>query len=191
MSLPADVERRVVTQLFADAERIGWAELPVTERSSQYARWVAEPQVGGLLTKFMSASQARVWIKDGPMKEWARARSGIGKHAALIPTGGRTPQQLVHSALGEDWQVDTDTLRIKPLRIRAHDETEEVTFTWGPARDLKHLLWAALQAGANGDTTPWVLCVVDSFTKPVPANVRQAQLRIANRCNVRLQHVTV
>jgi len=191
MLLSADVEKRVVAQLFADAHRLRWADLSVVERSIQYGIWVAEANVGGLLTDFMSASQARLWIKDGPMKEWARARSGVGKYATLMPGGGRTPEQLVRSALGENWQVDADSLRIKPLRVRAGQEGQEVIFTWGPERDFKHLVWAALQAGANGDPTTWVLCLVDSFTKPVPTNVRQVHLRIAERCEFRLVHLTV
>ena len=98
--------------------------------------------------------------------------------------------QLVRLALGEDWRVEGESLRIKPLRVRALHDEDEVVFTWGPDRDLKHLVWAALQAGANGDQTRWVLCVVDTFTKPVPANVRQAHLRIAASCNLRLLHLT-
>jgi len=191
MPLPAEVERRVVARLYATADRIGWADLSVVERSAQYGFWVADPDVGGLLTTFMPVSQARVWIKDGPMKEWARARSGVGKYAALIPDGGHTAAQLVHMALGKDWEVDPDSLRIKPLRVRARNAEDEVIFTWGPERHLKHQIWAALQAGANGDPSTWVLCVVDSFTKPVPANVRLAHRRIAQRCKVRLVHVTV
>jgi hypothetical protein len=189
--LSSEVEKRVVAQLFSDADNLGWADLSVVERSLQYAIWLAHPKVGGVLTEFMSASQARVWIKDGPMKEWTRARSGVGKYAVLMPGARRTPEQLVHSALGEGWQVDDESLRIKPLRVRASHEGEVVTFSWGPQRDLKHLVWAALQAGADGDPNAWVLCVVGSFTKPIPANVRQAHLRLAERCKFRLVHLTV
>jgi len=191
MLLPADVERRVVAQLFTEADRIGWTDLSVAERSFQYSVWVADPNIGGVLTEYMSTSRARVWIKDGPMKEWARARSGVGKYTSLIPGDRHKAERLVSSALGKDWQVVVGSLRIKPLRVRAYHEMEEVTFTWGPERDLKHLIWAALQAGASGDPSTWVLCVVDSFTKPVPANIRQMHRRIAERCKVRLEHVTL
>lgn len=191
MALSADVEAQVVTRLFADADRLGWANLSVVERSAQYATWVADANVGGLLTEFMSASQARVWIKDGPMKELARARFGIGKYAPLMPGGAQRPEQLVRMALGDAWETDSDSLSIKPLRIRARQKDEEVMFAWGPERDLKHLLWAALQASANGDPTPWMLCLVDSFTKPVPANIRQFHLRIAERCRFQLVYITI
>lgn len=191
MALPNEIEQRVVTRLFQDADHLDWAHLRPADRSAQYAKWVQDTEVGGRLTQFMTPEQARVWIKDGPMKEWARAVSGMGKYAPLVPQPGVTPAQLVHMALGPGWRVQDKTQRIKPLRVSAVCGEDEVTFTWGPERDLKHLVWAALQAGANGAPTPWVLCVTSTFTTPVPANVRQAHLRLAARCGLRIAHVTV
>jgi hypothetical protein len=191
MALPDEIEKRVVARLYQDADHLDWAHLSVTARSAQYAKWIQDPEVGDVLTKFMTPEQARVWIKDGPMKEWARAVNGIGKYAPLVARPSATPAELIHKALGTDWQPRDDTQRIKPLRINATHGEDEVTFAWGPEKDLKHLVWAALQAGANGDPVPWVLCVTSTFTTPVPANVRQAHLRIAARCGLRITHVTV
>jgi hypothetical protein len=191
MAIPDGIEKRIVARLFQDAESLDWAHLSPPARSAQYAKWVQEPEVGGVLTKFMTPEQARVWIKDGPMKEWARAVSGIGKHASLVHRPGATAAQLVHRALGPGWDVSDGTQRIKPLRVNAIHDGEEVTFAWGPERDLKHLVWAALKAGADGDPIPWVLCVTSTFTTPVPANVRQAHLRLAARCGLRINHVTI
>ncbi len=191
MKIPTEVEARVVAHLYSDADQIGWSDLSVVERSAQYATWVASPSVGGLLTEFISASEARVWIKDGPMKEWSRARSGVGKYAHLMPEGAQTPERLVRSGMGAEWQIEPGSLLTKPLRVVARNDEDEVTFTWGPMRDFKHLIWAALQASGNRDPATWVLCVADSFTRPVPANVRQMQLRIAERCDLRLVYVTV
>src|SRR5689334_15467206 len=99
MALPDEIERRIVSQLFQDADQMDWAHLSATARSAQYAKWVQDPEVGGRLTQFITPEQARVWIKDGPMKEWARAVSGIGKYAPLVPQPGATPTQLVNMAL--------------------------------------------------------------------------------------------
>lgn len=191
MALPEEVETRIVTRLFRDADQMDWAQLSGAARAVQYAKWVQDPEVGGRLAAFMTAGQARVWIKDGPMKEWARAVSGIGKYAPLVAGRGATAAELVLKALGPGWRLRNGTQRIKPLRINAIEEEEEVTLAWGPERDLKHLVWAALSAGANGDPNPWVLCVVSTFTRPIPANTRQVHLRIAARCELRLVHVTV
>jgi hypothetical protein len=85
--------------------------------------------------------------------------------------------------------VDLATRQIKPLRLRATKGEEEIHFTWGPARDLKHLVWAALSAEAAGDATPWVLCLVGSFERPIPADERAAHLRLGGRCGLRIVHV--
>ena len=61
--------------------------------------------------------------------------------------------------------------------------------TWGPSKDLKHLVWAALNADASGDPREWVLVVTSTFTQPVTASDKAHQQRIARRCGLRLVHV--
>ena len=103
---PREVETKVVTKLYEDAKRMDWAYLPAQLHSVQYAKWVDDPEVGGRLREFLSPSDARVWIKDGPMKEWSRAVSGFGKYAALVQDAEDLPLKLVPKALGADWEAD-------------------------------------------------------------------------------------
>jgi hypothetical protein len=187
--IPKDVENKVVSKLYADAAAIDWAHLTPQQRSAQYTKWVQDSLVGGRLKEYLTAESARVWIKDGPMKEWSRSISGVGKYAALVEGSQDTHVKLVRKALGEDWTVLPDSLRIKPLRLVASKDEEETVVTWAAASELKHLVWAALSASAEGDTRPWVLCVVGTFTKPTPANEKQAHQRLAQRCGLRLTHV--
>jgi hypothetical protein len=182
---------RAVERIYEDADRIGWSDLSSVKRSAQYKEWVSDPDVGGLLAAFMSPSQSRLWIKDGPMKEWARARAGVGKYAWMAPQSSQSPEVIVAMTLGSSWAVETESLRVKPLRVTVTGEQASVVLAWGPERDFKHLLWAALLAAANGDGREWVICVVDSFTKPTPSNVRSLQQRIADRCNLRMFHLTI
>ncbi len=191
MRIPKEVETKVVTRLYADAKELDWASLTPQQHSAQYTKWVDEPEVGGRLREYLSASDARVWIKDGPMKEWSRSLSGVGKYADLVDGADDTPARLVRKALGEGWHVDNDTLRVKPLRVTARNDEDEAVLTWAPANGLKHLVWAALTASAEGDSRNWVLCVVETFTKPTPANEKQAHQRLAKRCALRLVHVTL
>ncbi len=156
MALPQEVEHKVVERLFRDADELGWAALTLPERTVQYARWVQDPEIGGRLLGFMTSERARVWIKDGPMKEWVRAINGVGKYAPLVGERATRAAVLIRKALGEGWEPDEGTLRIKP-----------------------------------GDPTDWMLCLVATFTKPTPMDVRQAQLRLAARCGLRLVHVMV
>jgi hypothetical protein len=191
VNIGPEVESAVVARLFTDALAYGWDDLSPRKRSRHYEEWVADPQVGGILKRYMSESQARSWIKDGPMKEWARARAGTGRYSGVIPFDQNGPTRLVTMGLGSNWSVEPETLRVKPLRIDAFNGVERVTFAWGPQKDLKHLLWGAIQASADGGPLPWIVAIVDSFTKPVPANVRQRNLRIAERCKVPILHLTL
>lgn len=191
MRIPKDVETKVVARLYEDAKRLDWVSLTPRQHSAQYTKWVDEPEVGGRLREYLSASDARVWIKDGPMKEWSRSLSGVGKYAVLVDGADDTPARLVSKVLGDGWQVDKDSLRVKPLRVTARKEEEENVLTWAPVNGLKHLVWAALIASSDGDSRDWVLCIVETFTKPTPSNEKQAHQRLAQRCGLRIVHVSI
>lgn len=191
MRVPKEIETKIVARLYADASTLDWDHLTPQQHSAQYTKWVDDSEVGGRLQKFVSAGDARVWIKDGPMKEWARARMGVGKFAPLIEGSEQIPVKLIKKVLGEGWKLVPGTMSDKPLRLVAACEEEDVVVSWAPASGLKHLVWAALTANAEGDARTWVLCVVGSFTKPTPANEQQAQQRIAKRCGLRVEHVVL
>ena len=189
--IPKEVESKVVTRLYAEAARLEWASLTGPQRTAQYAKWVDDPDIGGRLREYLTVGDTRVWIKDTPMKEWSRSLSGVGKYAALVEGADDIPSRLVRKVLGDDWRADAGTLRVKPLGIVARKDEDETVLTWGPASDLKHLVWAALTASAEGDAREWVLCVVETFTKATPANEKQAHQRLAERCGLRIVHVSL
>jgi len=189
MAMAKDVEERVVRRMYEQADAASWTYLPDRQRTEMYNRWVQTPEIGGKLREFMNAEEARVWIKDGPMKEYARAIYGVGKYAALVANPATGPRHLIERALGPGWEADLETRQIKPLRVRARHGDREIHFTWGPSRDLKHLVWAALTAEAAGDPTPWLLCLVGSFEKPIPADEKSAHLRLGERCGLRIVHI--
>lgn len=191
MGMPNELEMKIVKLLYDEAEAMGWLYLPDSERTASYNRWADDPRVGGRMALFLKTTQQRrVWIKDGPMKEYARAIYGVGKYAPLIERPGAAVSTLVSKALGPEWEADLSTRQIKPLRVLAHaGEGRGTRFTWGPAKDLKHLVWAALRAQAGGDATPWTLCVVSSFVQPLPLEEKQEHLRIGERCGLQIVHV--
>lgn len=191
MRVPKEVELKLVARLYADAASLDWASLPPQERSTQYSTWVVEPGVGGRLREYLSDSDARVWIKDGPMKEWSRALSGVGKYAHLIDESDGVPAKLVRKALGEGWTVDGESIQPKPLRLVARRGDDEAVVTWGNPRDLKHLVWAALSASAEGDIRDWTLCLIETFTRPTPTNEKKAHQRLATRCGLEIKHVAL
>lgn len=189
--LPPSVEKRVVECLYTEALELDWSHLPPQKKSAQYNRWVEDPQIGGRLLEYMTPTAARVWIKDGPMKEWSRATSGIGKYAALVSGSGPVPLKLALKVLGEAWEAIPESLEVKPLRVVARTGEDEVVLTWAPVSGLKHMFWAALVASAEGDVRDWIVCVTDTFNNPTPANEKQSHLRLAKRCGLKLVHVSL
>src|SRR4051794_25912559 len=103
--LPRQQQDDVVAAVYADANELDWEHLALVARTRQYARWLADPRVGGILTQYMTMEQARSWLKDGPMKEYHRARRGAGRYARLGQSGGTGPDQIVKHALGDRWTV--------------------------------------------------------------------------------------
>ncbi len=191
MRIPKEIETQVVIKLYKDTATLDWASFTPHQRSAQYTKWVDDPDVGGKLQRYLTASDTRLWIKDGPMKEWSRSLSGVGKYASLIEGADDTPTRLVRKTLGADWELVPNSQRVKPLRVIARKGEEETVLTWAPASGLKHLVWAALSASAEGDLRDWVLCVIETFTKPTPANDKQAHQRLATRVNLRLVHTAL
>lgn len=191
MALPSAVGQAVARRLFADMERLGWGGMTQAERSSQYAKWIQDQEIGGRLTQFMTPERARVWIKDGPVKEYPRALAGSGKYAELVEGRGEVLAGIVRHSLGANWVPDSGTLQTKPLRVVARRGDAEVVVAWGPWRDVKHLAWAALVAQAKGDSREWVLALTETFTNPVGASDKTMHSRLARRLSLRIVHVTV
>ena len=77
--------------------------------------------------------------------QWGRKVRGAHRGADDIPA------RLIRKAIGDEWEVDLESLKTKPLRVTARKDQDETVLTWAQARDLKHLVWAALAASAEGD----------------------------------------
>lgn len=73
-----EVEEAIVSRLFADMERLGWEGMTPRQRTSQYGEWIKDAEIGQRLAEWMTPERARVWIKDGPVKEYPRALADVG-----------------------------------------------------------------------------------------------------------------
>lgn len=125
------------------------------------------------------------------MKEYSRALFGVGKYAEHLSVPTFSPAEIVLRAMGSSWKIEQDSLRIKPLRVQIYDGDQSAMFAWAPARDFKHLIWAALQASSDGDTSTWVLTVVEPFTDPTPSNMKLKHRRIGEKCGFEVFHVSL
>jgi hypothetical protein len=176
-----------------------WDDMATRDRTKQYDRWVERSDVGEIIGRFNG--DPRHWIKDGPVKEWARAKIGLKPYGHLVGGDGHDPekertthaQKIVRQVL-PGWGVDPDSISEKPMRLTAvppeadHDETPHVV-AWAEEPGFKNLLWAALVAMDSGDPRPWILAVTGTFEKPVSADRRAFCARVGDRCGVQVVHV--
>jgi hypothetical protein len=179
----------VVKKLFADASLLDWERLTTSEKTAQYATWLEEADVGGVLSDWMSPEEARVWLKDGPMKEFSRALAGFGTYAGLLDDHPRSPRVLVGAALGNEWSIILGSEGAKPLHCDARRDGDLVHLIWGPERDFKHLLWAGLEAGDRRAGVLVRIAVFDTLSHPISRGARSKHKRFCDRCGVDVCHV--
>lgn len=188
-----DVETKVVRRMYQQVIDLDWAAMSQADRTKKYNEWTENSSIGGHLLPFLITEQAvRVWLKDGPIKEYPRAVYGYGKYGKLLSRPAISIPVLVDKAMGAGWIVADDSFIVKPLRVtlRHHDdESQERRFAWGPAKDVKHLVWGALKAELKGDQLPWVICLTESFTHPIPDSDRTFNMDLGKRVGINIIHI--
>jgi len=186
--LPAQQLAAVVRALYADAEQLDWEHLPLAEHTRQYGRWVTDSRVGAALSRYMTTEQARSWIKDGPMKEFARARRGAGRYAQYGAPGGTGPADVLLHALGHDWEIVEGSVGVKPFHCEAVSGTDVAFVAWGAAGNFRHLLWAALRWAVDHDGRS-VVVVTELAARPTPENQASWHKRVGARCGLEVTHM--
>jgi hypothetical protein len=188
--LPSDLREQVVRRLYADAQRLDWENLGGPQKSKQYAAWLEDEAVGERLLSFKPSEGAvRVWIKDGPMKEYSRALLGVGSYAKYIENPRCTPASVVQAALGEGWSVIDGTIEIKPIRCWAIGPDGQTAVLWGKSEDFKFLLFSALEIVASDAEASATVAIVEVPASPTPTTERELMDRIAKRCAIQLRFV--
>lgn len=188
MLLPGALRAEVVTALYADANSLRWATLGPQDRTASFNRWVEDANVGGRLASYMSPEQARLWIKDGPMKEYARAMRGLGRFAEFGRQGGTGPQDVVTHALGPGSRIDGN-VGTKPPHCMAFAQDGTAGYlTWGDANSFKHLLWAALRASIAHNVTAHVV-VLEPPGTVTPTARGDEHRALTDRCRLKLHYL--
>ncbi|GAA4612267.1 hypothetical protein GCM10023108_07990 [Saccharopolyspora hordei] len=189
-SIPTTVRNEVISEVYRRADDLDWPALTDQERSSLYDAWVKDPDIGGKLVGHIPASRMRVWLKDGPLKEFTRARWGLGPLAHLVSRRYPGPQELVQRILGTDWSVLNASIKIKPNRCTASNFTKRTTFLWGLSSSFDSMVTCALHAIADGQPDPLITVTIEQG-RPVPKDEKAVQKKIAARIGVPLHHTTV
>ena len=189
--VPSDQIESVVKSLYAAADRLDWEHLTANARTAQYDEWVNAPEIGGALTGYMSSENARSWIKDGPMKEYARARLGAGRYARFGSTNGPTADQLVAHVLGNEAELVEDSAGIKPFHCQGTAVGKTVYISWGPARNLRHLVWACINHLATYPTHEACVVILESLEHPTTQAAKARHDQIARQCSITFKYLRV
>lgn len=125
-ALPPPVKKDVQEKLWTRAAAMDWESMTVIERAKQYAVWVSDPEIGGVLAAYMDARRVHPYLKDTLMKPFARANvsdAGRALSALGLPVGG---------AVIERYE--------RPHGVRLQ---QRGVVCWGKADDWKLVLMAA------------------------------------------------
>jgi hypothetical protein len=168
--IPDDVRAEVVAELARQFDSARWEEITAAEASEMYDRFVKSPSIGGRLATYMPADKIRVWIKDGPAKEYRRALEGVGPLSQYTSREYPGPDSVVRLALGDDWAPMADTLQEKPMRCFASDPAGQSMFViWGPVSGLQGMIWNSCLIRAKDPVEPITVVVTKPSSAPLPA----------------------
>jgi hypothetical protein len=188
--IPDATRRAVIAEIYRQADRLEWVGLTQQERSTLYSRWLDDPDIGEVLTRHMPRERARLWMKDVPMKEYARARDGVGKYADLATMRLPGPNGIARQAFGDGWVVTEGSVRQKPNRcvIRRGDEWR--TMIWGPPANFRDLVWAGINAYVDNHPIPVIVVTTTQGRKLTTGEVARHQA-LGKQAGLEVRHATL
>jgi hypothetical protein len=189
--LPEELRRAVVAEVYRQAGNMDWDGLTDRQRSAVYDRWLDDPNIGRELTRFLSRERARVWLKDVPMKEYARARSGIGVYSDLATVRLPSPGRIARQILGEGWDLVDGTIREKPNRCVISNHCGERLMIWGPPKTLRDLVWAGINAVADNPELRPLLVVASPRGEALGDREMQRHIRLGQIAGLDVHHTVL
>lgn len=84
MTIPPHVRREIRDRIWARADELDWAVVPAAQKAAQYALWTDDPEVGGVLSRYIAKGKVRVYIKDTLLKDYIRAHHGDAERPLRI-----------------------------------------------------------------------------------------------------------
>lgn len=186
--LTPDARKKLLLEIYGQAEDLHWEFLSNPQRTEQYRRWYEDGRVGGVLLSFVAEKDARVWIKDVALKEYGRAKEGIGQYVPYVRRRFRGAGEIVRAACGEGWTVVPETVDEKPNQCQATDGDRLRHVCWGRAGQLRDLVWAGVIYAVDGDKRPAIV-VTTQDGETLSAADRSRQRAIAAHCGIDLAHL--
>jgi hypothetical protein len=189
--LEAAFRRMIIAEVYRQAGEMDWDGLTDKQRSVAYDRWLDDPAIGGELTRFLPRERARVWLKDVPMKEYARARSGIGSLADLVTVRLPGPSQIARQVLGGYWDAVDGTIREKPNRCVVSNGRDKRLMIWGPPKVLRDLVWAGIIAIADEREPAPLIVVAAPRGEALSQGEMKRHLRIGEIAGLEVRHTNL
>lgn len=125
MTVPDEVRERIKDLIWHRADTIGWQDLSPVDKTNCYENWTNDPEVGGVLVRYIDKGQVRVYLKDSLLKDYVRLHYADGQRPLrVLKIGKRLP-------VSESFE--------KPHGRRFSDGR---VVCWGRADDWKAILMA-------------------------------------------------
>lgn len=188
LNLPEDLRHRILLSMYRTADELDWEFLGNPGKTAQYRRWFDDPDIGGELRNFASEKDVRVWFKDVPMKEYARAQEGIGNFVPYVQRRFRGADEIVQGLCGSGWKVIPESVEGKPNHCRATDGGDSRYVCWGRNGRLSDLIWASVNEALDAQVRPGIV-VTTRDGETLSQRERERNARLAEHCGVDLIHL--
>ncbi|OXM58960.1 hypothetical protein CFP71_00305 [Amycolatopsis thailandensis] len=188
ITLPKATREAVIRELYRQVGSLDWEDISTRERTAYYTQWVEDELIGGELADYYTAEGMRVWLKDGPLKEYARALENFGSYAEYATKRLSPADEFITEILGDAWEIKPNSIREKPMHCLVTDGKHERYVCWGRARTFRDLLWAAVNKAVTTPSKPLMVVYVTDDTTIQERQKRQHEL-IAKHCSLDLAYV--
>jgi hypothetical protein len=186
--IPSQVREEVARVLYRRAGELDWDLMADREKTAQYRRWLDDASVGGVLTQHVDPQAARLWIKDGPMKEYDRALEGFGVFARFVTARFAPHADLIHVALGDQWKLAPNSVGEKPMHCLATDGVTRRYVCWGRPDKISDLIWDAVKVAVKSEQRPLLVVSLRDGVE-VTGEERRWHQAIASHCQLDIRHM--
>jgi hypothetical protein len=167
MKIPEQLFANIRDRLWTQGDQKGWLSLSDTQKSALYEQWIADEEVGGVLSRFLDKANIRVYLKDTVMKPYVRERTKEAK--PILRAVGLTGDEVV----AEDY--------IKPHGRLLFDRR---VVCWGLAKDWKSVLLAAYERAYRNLGKPYAAVLLRSVGKMAQPSEQRMVEDLASRLGI-------
>ena len=167
MSVPDHVRESLRERLWKAADETQWTALSPSSKSASYEAWTRDPSIGGVLSRYISLSDVRVYLKDTLLKDYARYKHADSAQVMRI--------------------LDLSSIPVVKSYIKPHGRllADGRVVCWGAANAWKNVLMAAYER-AYGDkrAKPFAVVLTSALGQYHQPSVRKMVERAATRLGV-------